>query len=221
MYPPGKQTQVDEGIKEAEHVLLVAHCAGDPHDLVVEDQTGDEAGQDKLDHLDGGDHLGYHPRHHHLHGLHGVVGVHHRVDRVVHNHEQPAGGGQENIGVEAHPHDTDVMIPVEEYQLLFPQHDEGRVEELHDLGEDEEVGPEAGHPVLRDEGGAADGLVEAAPGQHLEELSPGPQSPRNTEDGQTAAPHSQRPPQVKWRSEVRIITDLEGFEGTVSVNTRF
>ena len=199
MYPPGKQTQVDEGIEEAEHVLLVAHCAGDPHDLVVEDQTGDEAGQDKLDHLDGGDHLGYHPRHHHLHGLHGVVGVHHRVDRVVHNHEQPAGGGQENIGVEAHPHDTDVMIPVEEYQLLFPQHDEDGVAQLRNLREDEHPGPEATDPVLLDEAGDTEGVVEPVGVEGVHELGQSPGGAHDAEHRQEHAPPGQRSPQVKGR----------------------
>ena len=199
---PGKEAEVAEVDEEADPVLLVADITGDPGEFVVVDKAGDETAQDHLQQLQAGGQHGQRPGHPHPQGLQGVVGVHHRVDRVVHHHEQPAGGGHVDVGVEAHPHDGDVVIPVEEYQPLLAQHDEGRVEELHHLGEDEEVGPEAGHPVLRDEGGRADCPVYPAPGHHLEQLSPGAEGPGHAEHGEAAAPDGQRPPQVKRRSEV-------------------
>lgn len=68
----------------------------------------------------------------HRHGLgrsvaHGpgrVIRVHHRVHRVVHD-DKPSGRGRElhvrEPRVQQH---GDVMVPVQEYQRLFAQHDE-------------------------------------------------------------------------------------------------
>ena len=54
------------------------------------------------------------------------------------------------------------MIDVKEDQLLFPQHDECCVKQLQHLGEDEEVRPEAGHLVLRNEGRGAGSLARGS-----------------------------------------------------------
>jgi len=86
-----------------------------------------------LNDLETGGEDGKHLGHPDPHGSEGVVGVHDGVDRVVHHHEESAWGGKANVGVEADPHDGDVVIPVQEDQILFPQDDEGCVKQFHHL----------------------------------------------------------------------------------------
>ena len=107
----------------------------------------DEAAQDHLYELEGGDQHGHTPRHsqpdsssdqqpggrYSPDGLEEVVGVHQRVHEEVHD-DEPAGWSRVLAeGVPAVDEDGDVVIPVEEYQLLFPQHDEDGVSQLGDL----------------------------------------------------------------------------------------
>ena len=63
----------------------------------------------------------------------GVVGVHDRVDHEVHDHEPPGGRGVLTERVPAVDEDSDVVIPVQEYQLLLPEHNEDRVTQLRNL----------------------------------------------------------------------------------------
>ena len=94
---PGKQTEVAEVDESAEPVLLVSDAAGDAPRLVAVDQDRDHSSQDHLQQLQAGRHHRHRPRHLHSHGLQGVVGVHHRVDGVVHHHEQPTGRRQSDV----------------------------------------------------------------------------------------------------------------------------
>ena len=63
----------------------------------------------------------------------GVVGVHDRVDHEVHDHKPPGGRGVLTERVPAVDEDSDVVIPVQEYQLLLPEHNEDRVTQLRNL----------------------------------------------------------------------------------------
>ena len=55
------------------------------------------------------------------------------MDHEVHDHEPPGGRGVLAEGVPAVDQDRDVVIPVQEYQLLFTKHDEDRVTQLGNL----------------------------------------------------------------------------------------
>ena len=55
------------------------------------------------------------------------------MDDEVHDDEPPGGRGVLAEGVPAVDEDRDVVVPVEEYQLLFPQHYEDRVTQLRNL----------------------------------------------------------------------------------------
>lgn len=63
----------------------------------------------------------------------GVVGVHQRVHAVVHDHEPAGRGGVLGVGEPRVHEDGDVVVPVEEDQRLFAQHDEDGVAELGKL----------------------------------------------------------------------------------------
>ena len=63
----------------------------------------------------------------------GVVGVHDRVDHEVHDHKPPGGRGVLTERVPAVDEDSDVVIPVQEYKLLLPEHNEDRVTQLRNL----------------------------------------------------------------------------------------
>lgn len=55
------------------------------------------------------------------------------MDHEVHDHKPPGGRGVLAEGVPAVDQDRDVVIPVQEYQLLFTEHDEDRVTQLGNL----------------------------------------------------------------------------------------
>ena len=121
------------------------------------------------------------------------------MDDEVHDDEPPGGGGVLTEGVPAVDEDRDVVVPVEEYQLLLPQHDEDRVPQLGDLGEDEHPGPEAADPVLLYEAGDAEGVVEAVSVESVHELRQCPGRPHDAEHGEEHAPARQGTSQVERR----------------------
>ena len=55
------------------------------------------------------------------------------MDDEVHDHEPPGGRGVLAEGVPAVDEDCDVVVPVQEDQLLFPQHNEDGVSKLRNL----------------------------------------------------------------------------------------
>ena len=55
------------------------------------------------------------------------------MDDEVHDDEPPGGGGVLAEGVPAVDEDRYVVIPVQEYQLLFPKHNEYCVAQLGNL----------------------------------------------------------------------------------------
>ncbi len=77
--------------------------------------------------LSAGDEHGEGPRHAETGGTCGVVTVHERVHAVVHGHEPAAAGHHVFVGVPGVQQHGDVVVPVQEEQLLLPQHDERRV----------------------------------------------------------------------------------------------
>lgn len=101
--------------------------------FILDDSEGDQQPKHHLDDLETGGHHGEHLGHLDPHGTERVVGVHHGVDAEVHHHEQSAGGGDVDVGEEAHPHDSNVMIPVKKYQFLFSQNNKSCVKQFHHL----------------------------------------------------------------------------------------
>jgi len=59
-----------------------------------------------------------------FHGFQGVVGVHERVNGVIHDDEPSTRGWVLGVAVPGVHQGGEVMVPVQEDELLFPQHDE-------------------------------------------------------------------------------------------------
>lgn len=76
-----------------------------------------------------------------------IVCVHKRMNSVVHHHEPAAGTSVVCVAVPHVNHDADVMVPVQEDQRLFAQHDENRVAEFVHLRYNKHVRPERCRPV--------------------------------------------------------------------------
>ena len=79
---------------------------------------------------------------------------------------------------------------MEKDQLLLPQNNESSVAELGNLGGDEEPGPEGGDLVGGEVAGVADGLLDAAAEQGVEELGEGAREADDGESGEASAPSS-------------------------------
>ena len=82
---------------------------------------------DHLSDLSAGDNHGKWAGHAKTGGTCSVVAVHDCVHGVVHGHEPAAAGHHVFVGVPGVQQHGDVMVPVQEDQTLFPQHDEHRV----------------------------------------------------------------------------------------------
>lgn len=80
-----------------------------------------------LSDLSAGDEHGERSRHTEACGTSGVVAVHERMYAVVHGHEPASACHHVFVGVPGVEQHSDVMVPVQEEQLLLPQHDERRV----------------------------------------------------------------------------------------------
>ena len=91
------------------------------------------------------------------------------------------------------------VSPMEKYQLLFPQDDEHGVPQLWHLGQGEEPSPEAAHFVLLHEARVADGVVEAAGGEGVQELGEDSRKAADAEDGEERAPGSERSSELVGR----------------------
>ena len=88
---------------------------------------------------------------------------------------------------------------MEKYQLLFPQDDEHGVPQLWHLGQGEEPSPEAAHFVLLHEARVADGVVEAAGGEGVQELGEDSRKAADAEDGEERAPGGERSSELVGR----------------------
>ena len=88
---------------------------------------------------------------------------------------------------------------MEKYQLLFPQDDEHGVAQLWHLGQGEEPSPEAAHFVLLHEARVADGVVEAAGGEGVQELGEDSRKAADAEDGEERAPGGERSSELVGR----------------------
>ena len=88
---------------------------------------------------------------------------------------------------------------MEKYQLLFPQDDEHGVAQLWHLGQGEEPSPEAAHFVLLHEARVADGVVEAAGGEGVQELGEDSRKAADAEDGEERAPGGERTSELVGR----------------------
>lgn len=110
----------------------------------------DETADEHLDQLTGRDEHGNGLRRPVAHCPARVIRVHHRVHRVVH-HDEPSGGRRELVVRKPRVHQHgDVMVPVQEDERLFSQHDEYGVAQFGKLGQHEQPRPEAGHRIVFD-----------------------------------------------------------------------
>lgn len=110
----------------------------------------DDAADNHLSQLAGGDEHGdVFPRPV-AHGTQRVVGVHDGVHAVVHDDVPACGRCVLRVGeprVEQHGY---VVVPVQEDEGLLAQNDEHRVSQLGQLGQNEQERPTPGHPVVLD-----------------------------------------------------------------------
>jgi len=56
-----------------------------------------------------------------------IVGIHEGVHRVVHHHKPTSGSEMVGVAVPHVDQGADVMVPMQEDQLLFTEHDEQRI----------------------------------------------------------------------------------------------
>ena len=82
-------------------------------------------------------------------------------------------------------------------QLLLSQNNECSVSELRDLRSNEEPGPEGGDLVGGEVAGVADGLLQAAAEQGVQQLREGAGEANDGEGSQASAPGSQSATQLK------------------------
>lgn len=149
----GRLGVVGVGAGTAGAALGLAANVGLEEELAEEDKVAEvhERGPDDVVHVRGTllallhpgvDQVVDHAAHHHLGDLrqrdeHGelaghleagrpqrVVGVHDRVHQVVHGHEPAPAGHHVLVGVPGVEQHSDVVVPMQEDQLLFPQDDE-------------------------------------------------------------------------------------------------
>lgn len=80
-----------------------------------------------LDNLGAGHEYGAGPRHTPARGTRSVIAIHERVHAEIHGHEPAAAGHHVLVGEPGVEQHRDVVVPVEEEQLLLPEHDEGGV----------------------------------------------------------------------------------------------
>lgn len=105
---------------------------------------------DHLSQLQGGNQHGNRTRRLEVQGTQSIVRVHHRVDAVVH-HDEPTGRGGV-FGVReprVHQH-SDVVVPVQEDQWLFSEHDENSIAQFRQLGKHEQPRPETAYTIMLD-----------------------------------------------------------------------
>eukprot|EP00981_Chlorochromonas_danica_P000288 scaffold67_cov180-Ochromonas_danica.AAC.2 len=106
-----------------------------------------------------------------LESLETVVEVHDGVHGVVHGDEVESCARHGHIGVPAEDQHGDVVVPVQEDQRLLAQDNEDGVDQLGDLGPDEEQrGQTASAGAIGSVGSLADGLLEGHRGQAVQDM---------------------------------------------------
>jgi len=98
----------------------------------------DEAADEHLRQLTGRNEHGYLLGRSVAHGPSCIICIHHRVHRVVHDDEPPGGRCELHVREPRVQQHGDVMVPVQEDERLFPEHDEYRVTEFGKLGQHEQ-----------------------------------------------------------------------------------
>lgn len=111
--PPPRDAAYAGGAVALRHPVVDQHTHKQTHDHLSDLQAGD-------------DHV-YRARHTHTSGPQSVVGVHEGVDGEVHGHEPPTTGHHLFVAVPGINQRGHVVEPVQEQQLLLPQHVEGSV----------------------------------------------------------------------------------------------
>lgn len=123
-----------------------------------------------LEELGSGDAHGDPAWHAEFQGLEGVVAVHDTVHQVVHADEPAGSGDVVGVGVPGVQENGHVMVPVEEDEGLFPQHDEHCVSQLWNFAQREHPVPETSHAVVQETARYADGVMEAMIAQDIEKF---------------------------------------------------
>ena len=82
-------------------------------------------------------------------------------------------------------------------QLLLPENNESSVAQFRNLGSNEQPGPEGGYLVGGEVAGVADGLLDAAAEQGVEELGEGAGEADDGEGGEAGAPSSKSSSQLE------------------------
>lgn len=77
-----------------------------------------------------------------------VISVHQRVNTIIHNHEPASWRGIFGVGEPTVHQHRDVVVPVQEDERLFAQHNEDRVTKLGQLWQHKKPCPEAAHLVV-------------------------------------------------------------------------
>lgn len=132
----------DVGLKEEmaeEHKVAEVHERG-PEDVLkvgvalvivmqhpVEDQVVNDTAHQHLSDLGQGDEHGKLPGDSETRSPQGVVRVHDGMHAIVHSHEPTTPSDHVFVGVPGVQEHSDVVVPVQEDQFLFPQNDEYRV----------------------------------------------------------------------------------------------
>ena len=167
----------------------------------------DGGAEDHLSDLHGGD--GHHqdPGDSESHGAEGIIGVHEGVDSVVHHHEVAARAQVGGVGVPHIDERGDVVVPVQENQLLFSQHNKQGVAQLVDFGDGEHEGPEAGGPV--EVRGVAEGEFPAVLTDDIHQLGDGADSSEDAEDAQNRTPQGKGLADFEARTFFHVVFPTE------------
>lgn len=127
----------DVGLKEEvaeEHKVAEVHEWG-PEDVLkvrvtlvvlhpVEHQVVNDTAHQHLSDLGQGDEHGKLPGDSETRRSQGIVRVHHGVHAIVHSHKPTAPSNHVLVGIPGVQEHSDVVVPVQEDQLLFPQNNE-------------------------------------------------------------------------------------------------
>lgn len=76
------------------------------------------------------------------------------------------------IAIPGEDKNGDVMIPMQEDQILFAQHNEQSVTKFRDFGQSEHPSPETGDHTLFDIARTANGMVKTKVMQHVNHFRP-------------------------------------------------
>ena len=134
------------------------------------------------------------------------------MDCEVDDAEPDASRDGVGIAVPAVDEDAHMMEDVEEAQLLLAEDDEDCVDQLKELREREEEGPQA-TAIAADVGPrVTDGVSPAPEYNHLRSTLNNPNNATNAEDPQQCTPHTQQAAQVKGLAVLHVALSVPDKE---------